>query len=455
MSRLRPSLLQKLGIKYPIIQSPMAGVLTPAMAASVTNAGGLGSLPISTINFTLPNSITQLQALIDSYNSNLVDESKTNTINLNFFCHEIEQPPTESQILNWKKLYIEATNLPKSVIDEIECTKNGNVSFREFEQNSEAFDRLMSYLSKYRPKIISFHFGIPQRSTIDKLKQLGIMVFITATSVEEVNQVIKVGGEVDGVVLQGYEAGGHRGNFLTGVVDAKLPTWDLFQLVKKELNQLDTHNKSSSSSSSTASASAEAEASRPPPYLVVAGGIMNSSQAQRFLDAGADAVQLGTAFLGTVESNTSGYFSKVSQDGPSTVMTALISGKPARAVVTDFIARIEQERKLEKATKSGAIKNKDGDGNGDGDGDVNVNIDVNGELPPYGYAYAAYKQLKDIVGKKQQQNPKQKETCGNEASLDLGFYLAGLGYKQIEKDVGNGEKLTTQQVIDKLISELK
>ncbi|WLF81465.1 hypothetical protein PVL30_005262 [Lodderomyces elongisporus] len=454
MSRSRPSLLQKLGIKYPIIQSPMAGVSTPAMAASVTNTGGLGSLPISTINFILPNSITQLQALIDSYNSNLVDDSKTNTINLNFFCHEIEQPPMESQILNWKKLYLEATNLPKSVIDEIECTKNGNVSFREFEQDSEALDRLMSYLLKYRPKIISFHFGIPQRSTIDKLKQLGIMVFITATSVEEVNQVIKVGGEVDGVVLQGYEAGGHRGNFLTGVVDAKLPTWDLFQSVKKELNQSETHNKSSSSSSSS-TASASAEASRLPPYLVVAGGIMNSSQAQRFLDAGADAVQLGTAFLGTVESNTSGFFSKISQDGPSTVMTALISGKPARAVVTDFIARIEEERKSEKATKSGAIKNKDGNGDGDGDVNVNVNIDVNGELPPYGYAYAAYKQLKDIVGKKQQQNPKQKETCGNEASLDLGFYLAGSGYKQIEKAVGNGEKLTTQQVIDKLISELK
>ena len=88
---------------------------------------------------------------------------------------------------------------------------NGNVSFKAFEKEN-ALQDFFQYLSDgFRPKIISFHFGHPSKSTIEYLQKIGILIFVTATSVREVRLLARLG--INGIVCQGYEAGGHRGNF--------------------------------------------------------------------------------------------------------------------------------------------------------------------------------------------------------------------------------------------------
>ena len=353
------SLLKKLNIKYPIFQSPMAGVSTPEMAAAVTAGGGLGSLPLAPLDFTKDDT-TAFDKL-----DKLVDATGTTSVNLNFFCHEIEQEPSQVQMDNWRKLYndgiIDAKFKP--VVESMKFA-NGNVSFREVEKDQEKLDRLIEKLRAVKPAIISFHFGIPSTRTIDELKKFSL-VFGAATSLKEARHLRKSG--VNGIILQGIEAGGHRGQFIDKYqphLDEDLSTQALFHKVKQGLGNVEV-------------------------YLVPAGGITTGDSVRYYLNHGADAVQIGTAFLSTPESTTSKFFNKVLEED-STVMTALISGKPARCVRTPFIDAIIQSNLFQLL-----------------------------ELPPYGYAYDAYKQLKGKL---------------SADGTDIGFYLAGQNHFQISKN---------------------
>lgn len=90
--------------------------------------------------------------------------------------------------------------------------KERTISFKEYE-NRKAFHTLRSFFrDEFKPKLVSFHFGHPTERSIRALQNLGIQVFVTATS--EAEYRLLRGLRVDGVVCQGYEAGGHRGNFL-------------------------------------------------------------------------------------------------------------------------------------------------------------------------------------------------------------------------------------------------
>lgn len=338
----------------------MAGVSTPEMAAAVSAGGGLGALPLAPLDFTRDDSVA-----FDKLDK-LVAATGTNNVNLNFFCHEIEQAPSPVQVENWKRLYGEGIIDVKfkNVIDLMKFA-NGNISFKEVEKDQAKLKKLIEKLKMIKPAIISFHFGIPSNNTIDELKKFSL-VFGTATSLKEARHLSRNG--IDGVILQGIEAGGHRGQFIDTYqphIDEDLSTQALFHKVKQGLN-------------------------KDVIYLVPAGGITTGDSVKYFLDNGADAVQIGTAFLATPESTSSKFFNKT-QGGESTVMTALISGKPARCVRTPFIDNI-----------------------------IGKNSFALLELPPYGYAYDAYKKLKGELS-----------TSGGQ---DIGFYLAGQNQFQISKD---------------------
>ena len=104
---------------------------------------------------------------------------------MNFFCHEIESTPTTEQIQNWKKLYSKVLNIKEEILNQAKFT-NGNVSFKEVETNYEAqYNRLLKYLENLKPKVASFHFGIPSQETIQRLQKIGTMVFVSSTSLEE------------------------------------------------------------------------------------------------------------------------------------------------------------------------------------------------------------------------------------------------------------------------------
>ncbi|KAI3406566.2 hypothetical protein KGF56_000698 [Candida oxycetoniae] len=395
-------LLEKLDISYPIFQSPMAGVSTPEMASAVTNSGGLGAIPLAPINFLHPNSIDKLKSLIDSYTLGLANKNNSNTINLNFFCHKVEPEPISSEIANWKTLYQNALNLPESILGKTKFT-NGNISFRETEQDEQSLGKLFDFLEQYKPKLTSFHFGVPSHATIAKLHELDAMVFVTATSIDEV-RVLCEGGEggeggggVDGIILQGYEAGGHRGNFLTkSIWDENLSTQSLFQKTKQYVEKLEQDKR---------------------PFLVPAGGIMNTSQINWYIKNGASACQLGTVFLASPESTTSSFFSKLTQATPvlnNTIMIDVVSGKPARCIRTEFIDNLYKE--YQSGPKS---------------------------LPPYGYMYSAYKQLKTIA-----ETAEPDTTLRFALNKDIGFYLAGQNFYQLEKG-------STREIMKKLTTNLE
>ncbi|CAI5760188.1 unnamed protein product [Candida verbasci] len=317
-------LTKKLGIKYPILQAPMAGVSTIEMANNVTKYGGLGAIPLSTYDISTPASISSIKSQLSKYEYN-------NQVNLNFFSHSIAQPPSSSQISTFQNLYSMTLN---SKLPDINYNRNANVSFHQIH------NLVIEFVIDFKPAILSFHFGPPKKELIQKFQENGSMVFVTATSLSEAKYLNKL--HVDGIILQGNEAGGHRGNFLDEK-DEHLSTKDLFEQVIKEFKK------------------------SPTTFIIVSGGIYNSQQVKEYIDNGASGIQLGTVFLNTPESNNHQFFKDKHDE--DTVMTDLISGRRARAVKTPFINDI--------------IKNYNGDA-----------------LPDYGYRYNSYKELKKKQVKK-------------------------------------------------------
>ena len=156
----------------------MAGVSTIDMSIGVSNNGGLGSIPLASIDFRKQDSIEKLENLIIEYKKKLINsttkQNKTKdndqlVVNLNF-CHEIENEPNQQQINNWKQLYKQSVfdnntedDDALKLLDEIQFI-NGNVSFKEIENNEnhiDQYNKLMEYLEQLKPSIISFHFGMP------------------------------------------------------------------------------------------------------------------------------------------------------------------------------------------------------------------------------------------------------------------------------------------------------
>ena len=358
------SLAKALLLKVPIIQSPMAGIFTLRMAAAVTNNGGLGSLPFGATDLT---QVATIKKQLEEF-TQLTGNYK---VNLNFFCHDIQPESTPAQNKNWEKLF-EDYKYDKSSI-KFTGAKN---SFRELEKDSNLFQEFIGYIDGAKPAILSFHFGIPNQSSIDHIHRAGSLVFISVTSVDEARAAFDAGA--DGVICQGYEAGGHRGNFLADDAhDEKLTTNELFSRVK-QANFADSK------------------------YIVPAGGIMNSDGIKQYMLQGASAVQMGTIFLFSEDSNSHPFIKTIDKLA-TTVMTSIISGRTARCIETPFIKNVNG-----KFTASGMEM---------------------GSLPPYGCSYSAYKSFKLT------QAP------------DCGFYLAGANWRLISDK-------NTQEILQQLQNEL-
>ncbi|KKM80992.1 nitronate monooxygenase [Pseudoalteromonas distincta] len=281
------SLLSLLGVKLPIIQAPMAGVSTPSLAAKVTNAGGVGSIGIGAMsNEDAEKAISDTMKLTDK------------PFNVNVFCHQTPRKNIELE-RKWINQFLPTFNsfktLPPKELKEI---------YQSFNDSKQ-----IDILIKLKPKIVSFHFGLPCPEYLEVLKNLGITTLATATSLEEAHLIEQAG--IDIVVAQGIEAGGHRGVFELTRTDEKLST---IHLLKKIILQT----------------------SLP---VVAAGGIMNGNDIFNALNNGAMAVQMGTAFLLCPEANVGKYYhSKIKQcEKGMTTITSCISGRPARGIINQII----------------------------------------------------------------------------------------------------------------------
>lgn len=280
-------MLTGLGLAHPIVQAPMAGSSTPAMAAAVSGAGALGSIALGAAGpDAAADMIAEVRARTDA------------PFNVNLFCHRPAVPDRAREAAWLDRLRPEFARhgaLPPERIGEI--------------YTSFVVDHaLLALLIAARPAVVSFHFGLPPASAIAALKQAGILLLATATSLAEAEQAVAAG--IDGIVAQGWEAGGHRGMFDENAPDDRLGTIALTRLLV-------------------------ARGRRP---VIAAGGIMDGAGIAAMLSLGAVAAQLGTAFLLADESAAdAGHRAALSGDPAwHTVMTRAISGRPARCLANRF-----------------------------------------------------------------------------------------------------------------------
>ena len=206
-------LTRQLDIDYPIIQAPMAGVSTPELAAAVSDAGALGSLGLGS------STVEQAEALI-----NHTRRLTTRPFNVNVFCHApaIRDPQREAQWLaRLRPEFARFGGLPPETLAEI---------YLSFQQQP----RMAELLLDLTPAVVSFHFGVPERGVVDRLREKGIVTLASATSVEEALLAVEQG--IDMVVAQGYEAGGHRGIFDPQAPDGQMSTFTLIQALKRRID---------------------------------------------------------------------------------------------------------------------------------------------------------------------------------------------------------------------------
>ena len=280
-------LLARIGIDLPIFQAPMAGTSTPAMAAAVSNAGALGAIGVAAESTDgAGRMIRATQALTNR------------AFNVNVFCH---RPATANAaveaawIERFKPQFAELGAEPPAALREIYQTFRGNAA-------------MTAMLLETRPAIVSFHFGLPDEDQIRTLKESGIILFGSATSLAEAQALADAG--LDAIVAQGYEAGGHRGAFDENSPDDRLGAFTLVHLLSRRLNL----------------------------PVIAAGGIMDGVGISAALKLGAAAAQLGTAFVGCPESSAdAGYRAALASDAANhTTMTRIISGRPARCLANRF-----------------------------------------------------------------------------------------------------------------------
>ncbi|HSN20392.1 MAG TPA: nitronate monooxygenase [Usitatibacter sp.] len=279
-----------LGTELPILQAPMAGVQLGALAAAVSEAGGLGALPCALID---PATMAKELALIRSRTSK--------PFNVNFFCHAQPAPDAEREA-SWRRaldpyyreLGIDPASIPAGP---------GRAPF-----SAEAADAL----EPFRPAVVSFHFGLPAPELLARVKGWGSKVIASATTVEEARWLEAKG--VDAVIAQGMEAGGHRGNFLASDLTTQVGTFSLVPQVVRAVNV----------------------------PVIAAGGIADANGVAAALALGASAVQLGTAFLLCEEATTSALHRAAlkSEAARHTALTNLFTGRPARGIVNRIIREL-------------------------------------------------------------------------------------------------------------------
>ncbi len=283
-----------LDIDYPIIQAPMAGEATPELAIAVANAGGLGGLGCSYMSVDeIERNVARIRAGTDG------------SFNLNFFAHP--EPRADA------KLDASTRARVAPFYEELgiaEVPERGVATCDTFSwEKTEA-------LVELRPRVVSFHFGLPDLDMVRALQRAGIAVMSSATTVAEASRLDEAG--VDVVIAQGWEAGGHHGSFEASADDVGV---GLVALVPQV-----------------------ADAVRCP--VVAAGGIADGRGIAAALVLGAQGVQLGTAFLSCPEANTDDNYRAALRQArdDDTRLSSAFSGRPARTRNNRYVEAMARAR---------------------------------------------------------------------------------------------------------------
>ncbi|WOJ94844.1 nitronate monooxygenase [Congregibacter variabilis] len=277
------------GLKYPIIQAPMAGVSTPALAAAVSNAGGLGSVALGALTpAAAARALKEIFALTSG------------PVVANLFVHRA--PRVDAQL---------ARPFLTEIAPAFESVKaQAPESVREIYPSFNDDDDMLEILLDLQPTAVSLHFGTATASRMRAFKQAGIMVLATATSVAEALALEETG--VDFLVMQSYGAGGHSGAFLGPPDLATAGGAGLSKLVRDTVAAVELP-------------------------VVAAGGLMTGRDVADVIAAGATGAQMGTAFIACPESLASDRYCELLLSGAPTRLTSNISGRPARSLVNELL----------------------------------------------------------------------------------------------------------------------
>ena len=294
MSWQRRALIDLLGIEHPIIQAPMAGASTAALAAAVSNAGALGGFGGTD---STPDELREVIRAIR---------------------HRTNRPFIINLYLNRTDPYVPAAERVATLKTAL-APAHTELRAGEVPDPIELFGRFDSQIAvviEERVPVLSSHFGAPDATIMRALKASGTKVLATATTVDEARRLESAG--IDAIIAQGSEAGGHRGTFAAPPGQAEIGTIALVPQI--------------------------ADAVSVP--VVAAGGIMDGRGIAAAVMLGADGVQMGTAFVPCPETAVNpAYVQRLLAASPSdAVLTDVVSGRPARLLRNRLVDVLEENR---------------------------------------------------------------------------------------------------------------
>jgi nitronate monooxygenase len=281
-------------LAVPIVLAPLAGgPATPELAAAVSNAGGLGFLAAGYLSETaLGEQIARARALTSA------------PLGVNLFVPGNPAPP--GAVANYAATLAAAASKAGAELGEPRF-------------DDDAWAAKLDLLAAEPLSVVSFTFGCPERSVIDAVRAAGGEAWVTVTTPGDA--LVAAGAGADVLVLQGGEAGGHRGSFTDDPADDASGGFGLLSLIQLVRSQTALP-------------------------LVAAGGITTGAGVAAVLAAGAAAAQLGTAFLRCPEAGTSAVHRAAVATATSTAMTRAFTGRLARGVRNKFMAEHDRDAPL-------------------------------------------------------------------------------------------------------------
>ncbi|SIS47054.1 NAD(P)H-dependent flavin oxidoreductase [Salimicrobium salexigens] len=297
-------IVELLETDYPIIQAGMAGgVTTPELVAAVSEAGGFG---------TIGAGYMEAEAMKDSIREVKKHTEKPFGVNLFVPGHPSSSLEEEEKAMRALHPFREELGMEAAVNPDIPYV----------------FGEQIEGILAEKVPVVSFTFGIPPEEVIRSLKQSGIKVMGTATTVEEA--VLNEEAGMDAIVAQGAEAGGHRGTFHVSFEKGMIGLMSL-------IPQITDH------------------VSIP---VIAAGGIMDKRGIAAAVALGAEGVQLGTAFVTSKESGAKRVHKGAILEATEadTVVTDVFSGKPARGIENRFIREMDGRTILEYPLQNALTK---------------------------------------------------------------------------------------------------
>lgn len=282
--------LDLLSLDLPIVQAPMAGPVDAEMVIAVSEAGGLGGLPCAMM--TPEKARAEL---------GIIRQRTARPINVNFFCHH---PPADDDAreLAWKRR-LESYYLELGLDPTAPVARSARAPF------DAAFCEIVE---EFRPEVVSFHFGLPNRSLLNRVRATGAKILSSATTVDEA--VWLEGEGCDAIIAQGAEAGGHRGIFLTSDISTQAGTMALVPQVVDAVSV----------------------------PVIAAGGIADARGIVAAFALGASAVQIGTAYLFCPEAKVSALHLAALREArdDDTAITNVFTGRPARGIVNRIMREV-------------------------------------------------------------------------------------------------------------------